>query len=68
VLREALKREREGSDRLQAERNAAATDLARERDRAENALIRAAAFEAEVKGLRDALEEARRPFWRRWLG
>jgi hypothetical protein len=51
-----------------AERDAAATDIARERDRAEGALIRAAASEAEVKGLREALEEARRPFWRRWLG
>ena len=51
-----------------AERDAAATDIARERDRAENALIRAAASEAEVKGLREALTEARRPFWRRWIG
>jgi hypothetical protein len=42
-------------------------DAARERDRAENALIRAAAAEAEAKGLREALAEARRPFWRRWI-
>lgn len=31
-------------------------------------MIRAAASEAEVKGLREALAEARRPFWRRWIG
>jgi hypothetical protein len=43
-------------------------DAARERDRAEGALIRAAASEAEVKGLREASEEARRPFWRRCFG
>jgi hypothetical protein len=52
----------------EAARDAAATDTARERERAENALIRAAAAEAEVKGLQEALEEARRPFWRRWIG
>jgi len=28
----------------------------------------AATAEGEAKGLREALEEARRPFWRRWLG
>ena len=28
----------------------------------------AAAAEGEAKGLRLALEEAKRPFWRRWLG
>ncbi len=53
---------------VEAERDAAAMDTARERDRAEGALIRAAASEAEVKGLRETLEEARRPFWRRWIG
>jgi hypothetical protein len=26
------------------------------------------AADGEAKGLRLALEEARRPFWRRWLG
>ncbi len=29
---------------------------------------RVAAAEGEVKRLRPTLEEARRPFWRRWLG
>jgi hypothetical protein len=49
------------SDQLQA-------DTARERGRAENAMIRAAAAEAEAKGLRDAMTEARQQFWRRWIG
>jgi hypothetical protein len=63
-------RDHERAERQAAEtvRDAAATDAARERDRAENALIRAAASEAEVKGLRETLAEARRPFWRRWIG
>jgi hypothetical protein len=38
-----------------------------ERER-EAAKVAAAAAEGEAKGLRLALEEARRPFWRRWLG
>ncbi len=54
TLRSALDRERERADRAERER--------------EEARIRAAAAEGEAKGLRLALEEARRPFWRRWLG
>jgi hypothetical protein len=63
-------RDHERTERQAAEagRDASAMDAVRERDRAEGALIRAAASEAEVKGLREALEEARRPFWRRWIG
>jgi hypothetical protein len=38
-----------------------------EREREEARVARAAA-EGEAKGLRLALEEARRPFWRRWIG
>jgi hypothetical protein len=34
----------------------------------EAAKVAAAAAEGEAKGLRLALEEARRPSWRRWLG
>jgi hypothetical protein len=34
----------------------------------EAAKVAAASAEGEAKGLRLALEEARRPFWRRWLG
>jgi hypothetical protein len=44
------------------------TEAARERDRAEGALIRAASAEGKAEGLRLALEEARRPFWRKWIG
>ena len=57
ALREALARERERADR--AEAAAAVVPELRER---------AARAEGEVKGLRDALAEARRPLWRRWLG
>ena len=51
------------------------TETAAERARAaraererEAAKVAAAGAEGEAKGLRLALEEARRPFWRRWLG
>jgi len=30
--------------------------------------LAAAEAEAGIQGLREALAEARRPFWRRWLG
>ena len=68
ALREA---ERAAAVREDAERLARATAEA-ERDvaRAEReiAKVAAAAAEGEAKGLREALAEARRPFWRRWLG
>ncbi len=38
------------------------------RAKREAAKVAAAAAEGEAKGLREALTEARRPFWRRWLG
>ncbi len=38
------------------------------RAKREAAKVAAAAAEGEAKGLRLALAEARRPFWRRWLG
>jgi hypothetical protein len=60
--------ERARADRAEAEREVARAEAARERDRAENALIRGASAEGEAKGLREALAEARRPFWRRWIG
>lgn len=49
----------EAEARAIAEQRAA--ELATER-------IRAAVASEEAKGLREALAEARRPFWRRWLG
>ncbi len=61
--------------KAEAEREAARADASAERARAaqaerkrEAAKVAAAAAEGEAKGLRLALEEARRPFWRRWLG
>ena len=61
--------------KAEAKREAARDDASAERARAaqaererEEARIRAAAAEGEAKGLREALAEARRPFWRRWLG
>ncbi len=51
------------ASRAERERDAAQA----ERDR-EAAKVAAAAAEGEAKGLRLTLEEARRPFWRRWLG
>lgn len=38
------------------------------RSMVEEARVRAAGAEAELRGVREALEEARKPFWRRWLG
>ena len=56
-------------------RDAARAEAAAERTRAaqaererEAAKVAAAAAEGEAKGLREVLAEARRPFWRRWLG
>ena len=68
ALQERLERERERADRAeaQAERaEARAADASRER---EEARVRAAAAEGEAKALRDALDHARRPAWRRWFG
>ena len=45
----------------QAERDAARAER-------EAAKVAAASAEGEARGLREALAEARRPFWRRWLG
>ena len=66
---------REERDRLMAERDAAWAEVVAERARTaqaererEEARIRAAMAEAAGKGSREALAEARRPFWRRWIG
>ncbi len=75
TLRDRIEYERERADRAEAEREVARTEAAAERARAalaeperEATKVAAAAAEGEAKGLRLALEEARRPFWRRWLG
>ena len=43
-------------------------ELARQGRELTAALLRTAIAETEVRGLREALELARRPAWRRWLG
>ena len=53
--------QRERADRAEAERDTARAER-------EAARIAAAAAEGRAEGLRLALEEARRPWWRRWLG
>ena len=75
VLREAVGRERERADKAEGESATLRERMESERARAaqaererEEARSRAAAAEGEAKGLREALAEARRPFWRRWLG
>ncbi|MFC7478476.1 hypothetical protein ACFQS7_29420 [Dankookia sp. GCM10030260] len=68
----ALRQRAERAEAEVAAERARAAQAERER---EAARIAAAAAEGEVKGLqvavtelREALAEARRPFWRRWLG
>ena len=70
---------RERADQMQAERNterarADRADREREEARVEAAIAKAEtrgereARAAETKELREALAEARKPFWRRWMG
>ncbi len=68
AFREQVKAERDRAD--QAEARAGQAEAEREAARAEReaAKVAAASTEGEAKGLRLALEEARRPFWRRWMG
>jgi hypothetical protein len=68
AFRGQVKAERDRAD--QAEARAGQAEAEREAARAEReaAKVAAASTEGEAKGLRLALEEARRPFWRRWLG
>jgi chromosome segregation ATPase len=68
ILREQMESERDRAGKAEAERDAARAEVAAERARAAKAEVQAATAEGEAKGLREALAEARRPFWRRWLG
>ncbi len=61
TLRERMESAEARAGRAEAERDVARAER-------EAAKVAAAAAEGEAKGLRLALEEARRPFWRRWLG
>jgi multidrug resistance efflux pump len=68
VLREAIGRERERADKAEARADTAQAERDAARAEALRAQVQAASAEGEAKGLRLALEEARRPFWRRWIG
>jgi flagellar biosynthesis/type III secretory pathway protein FliH len=68
ALREALGRERDRADRAEAEADAERTRAAQAEREREAAKVATASAEGRAEGLRLALEEARRPFWRRWLG
>ena len=72
---EALARERQRADQAEARADRAEAREAQARGEAdqarqerEEARVRAAAAEGEAKALRDALDHARRPAWRRWVG
>ncbi len=61
TLRERMASAEARAGRAEAERDAARTER-------EAAKVAAASAEGRAEGLRLALEEAQRPFWRRWLG
>ncbi len=74
-LREIRALERDRADRAEDEAAILCEQVKAERERAaaaeaerEKARMGRAAAEAGLVGLREALAEARRPFWRRWLG
>lgn len=55
-------------DQVERGRDAALQERDTARQDREDARVRAASAEGEVRALREALDEARRPIWRRWLG
>lgn len=68
AAREAHARERERADQAETRASAAAGLAERRGEELTAALVRAAGAEGEIKALREALADARQPFWRRWLG
>ena len=68
ALRETVNRERGRADRAEADATRLATELRETQVTATAAQVQAAELAGEARGLREALEEARKPFWRRWLG
>jgi hypothetical protein len=64
----ATERARAVEHRLEEERLQFVARIEEIRTGYEAARIEAARAEEKVEGLRLALEEARRPFWRRWIG
>ncbi len=67
IFREERDRLQAERDRVVIERDAVQAEVTKLREEREEARVRAAQAEAEARGLREALTEARRPFWRRWL-
>ena len=65
--RRLLESERGRADKAEARVDRAETERDAARAEREAAKVAAASAEGEAKGLRLALDEARRPFWRRWL-
>ena len=65
---QALDRERQRAERAETERDAARAEATAARERATAAEVRAATVEGRLAGLQEALAEARKPIWRRWLG
>jgi len=68
TLREALARERDRVDVVRLEGQEARERTDRVMAGREDARVRAAAAEGELKAVREALAEAQRPAWRRLLG
>jgi hypothetical protein len=64
----ATERARAVEHRLEEERLQSVARIEEIRTGYEAARIEAARAEEKVEGLRLALEEARRPFWRKWIG
>lgn len=55
-------------DQIERERDTALQERDTTRQDREDARVRAALAEGEARALREALEQAQRPAWRRWLG
>ena len=68
ILHEALARERDRADRAEVQATESRALAEQRSGELTAALVRAATAEGEARALRDTLEEARRPAWRRWLG
>lgn len=65
---EALVRERQRADQAEAREATTRTQLEQVTQEREAARIEAASAQGEARALREALAEARRPTWRKWLG
>lgn len=68
ALRDRVANVTERLHQAEAQARQAGVERDQARQEREAARVQAATAEGEVKGLREALAEARRPAWRRWLG